>query len=171
MDTVIFALDLIEYAFLGVFLSDAKCMYERVFKWITQCILLTFALVKLLAFAPLFNAQKKHVLNYFALEMAAIIVARRRHRREQRACGRRERIFSTSINLFSMPEEHIIRTYRLPSHVIFKLLQEIKDDFEPSTRNHAIPALSKLLANFISLFFICDYANLRCAWYIALVDM
>ncbi len=35
---------------------------------------------------------KKHVLNYFALEMAAIIVARRRHRREQRVRGRRERI-------------------------------------------------------------------------------
>ncbi len=35
-----------------------------------------FVLVKLLVFAPLYNAQKKHVLNYFALEMAAIIVAR-----------------------------------------------------------------------------------------------
>ncbi len=57
-----------------------------------------FALVKLLVFAPLFNAQKKHVLNYFALEMAAIIVAR--GTREQRAHGRRERIFSTCINLF-----------------------------------------------------------------------
>ncbi len=45
-----------------------------------------------------------------------------------------------------MPEEHIIRTYRLPSHVIFNLLQEIKDDLEPSTRSHAIPGLSKLLA-------------------------
>ncbi len=40
-----------------------------------QLVLLMFALVKLLAFAPLFNAPKKHVLNYFALEMAAIIVA------------------------------------------------------------------------------------------------
>ncbi len=49
---------------------------------------------------PLFNAQKKHVLNYFALEIAAIIVTRRRHCREQRARGRRERIFSTRINLF-----------------------------------------------------------------------
>jgi len=39
--------------------------------------------VKLLAFAPLFNA-KKHVLNYFALEMAAIIFPKRRHLREQR---------------------------------------------------------------------------------------
>lgn len=34
----------------------------------------TFALIKLLAFAPLFNTPKKHVLNYFALEMAIIII-------------------------------------------------------------------------------------------------
>ncbi len=65
-----------------------------------QRVLLTFVLVKLLVFVPLFNVQKKHVLNYFALEMAAIIVAKRRHRREQRSRGRRERIFSTRINLF-----------------------------------------------------------------------
>ncbi len=45
--TVIFAPDLIEYAFVVISLSAAK-------------------LVKLLIFAPLFNAQKKHVLNYFA---------------------------------------------------------------------------------------------------------
>ncbi len=44
--TVIFAPDLIEYAFVVISLSAAK-------------------LVKLLIFAPLFNAQKKHVLNYF----------------------------------------------------------------------------------------------------------
>ncbi len=85
--------------------------------------------------------------NYFALEMAAIVVARRRRRREQRARGRMERIFSTWIHLFGMPVEHIIWTYRLPSHVIFKWLQEIKDDLEPSTRSHATPGLSKLLAN------------------------
>ncbi len=35
----------------------------------------------------------------------------------------------------------------LPSHVIFNLLQEIKDDLEPSTRSHALPGLSKHLAN------------------------
>ncbi len=29
-----------------------------------------------------------------------------------------------------MPEEHIIRIYILTSHVIFNLLQEIKDDLE-----------------------------------------
>ncbi len=85
-----------------------------------------------------------------------------------------------------MPEEHIIQKYNLPSYGIFNLLQEIKDDLELSTRSHTIPALSKLLANlhffglrffliycgfFIYLFFICDYANLPSAWYIALVDM
>ncbi len=35
-----------------------------------------FALVKLLVFVPLFNVPpKKHVLNYFAPEIAAMIVA------------------------------------------------------------------------------------------------
>ncbi len=37
--------------------------------------------------------------------------------------------------LFGMPEEHIIRTYHLRSHVILYLLQE--------TRSHTTPALSK----------------------------
>ncbi len=83
--------------------------------------LLKFALVKLLVYAPLFNTQKKHVLNYFALEMAAIIVGTTEIRG----------FFFTHINLFGMPEEHIIRTYHLPSHVIFNLLQEIKDDLDP----------------------------------------
>ncbi len=41
----------------------------------------------------LFNAPNKHVLNYFALEMAAIIAARRRHRREQKVCCRSEEDF------------------------------------------------------------------------------
>ncbi len=54
--------------------------------------------------------------NYFALEMAAIVVARMRHRREQRTLGRREMIFSTCINLFVMQEENVI------CHVIFNLL-------------------------------------------------
>ncbi len=79
--------------------------------------------------------------------MAAIIVDKRRHCREQRARGRRERIFFTHFNLFRKQEEHIVQTYNLPSHVIFNLLQEMKDDLKPSTRSHAIPALSKLLAN------------------------
>ncbi len=145
MDTVIFAPELIEYAFLAVSLSDTKFMVRRVFKWITQRILLTFALIKLLAFATLFNAQKKPVLNYFALEVAAIIVARRRHRREQRARSRKERIFP---HVFIW-KEHIIWTYCLPSHVIFYLLQEIKDDLEPPTRSHTIPTPSKPL-NFLA---------------------
>lgn len=106
-----------------------------------------FAHVLCMAFARLFNAEKKHVLNHFALEMAAIVVARRRHRRNQRLHGRRERIFSTRINLFGMPEQQIIQKFRLPSHVILNLLEEIQDDLEPSTRrSHAIPGVSKLLA-------------------------
>lgn len=99
--------------------------------------LLRFALVK---FAPLFNAPKKHILYYFAFEMAAVIISRRRHRRDLRARGRRESIFfSTRINLFRMQEEH-------ENIVIFNLLQEIKDDLQPSTRSHTIPGLSKPLA-------------------------
>ncbi len=42
-----------------------KIYGRRVIKWITQHDLLRFSLIKLV-FAPLFNAQKKHVLNYFA---------------------------------------------------------------------------------------------------------
>ncbi len=72
MDTVIFAPELIEYAFLAVSLSDTT-LWEESIQWITQRILLTFALIKLLAFATLFNAQKKPVLNYFELEVAAIM--------------------------------------------------------------------------------------------------
>ncbi len=62
-----------------------------------------------------------------------------------------------------MPEEHIIRTYCLQSHVIFNLLQKIKDDLEPSTRSHAKTGLSKLLANFHFLAsgsFQCTVASL-----------
>ncbi len=134
-------------------LSFRRKIYgRRVFKWITQQDLLMFALVKLLV--PLFNVQKKHVINYFALEMAAIVVDRRKHAPQRTEVhGRREMIFSTRINLFGMPEEHIIRTYRLPSHVIFNLLQEIKDALKPSTRSHAIPGLSKLLASLNFLAF------------------
>ncbi len=44
---------------------------------------------------------------------------------------RTERIVSTRINLLVMLEEHIIRTHSLSSHVIFNLLQEIKDDLDP----------------------------------------
>ncbi len=71
MDTVILAPDLIEYAFLGVSLSDVTFMGECSNESRNDP-LLTFMFVTLLVFAPLFNAQKKHVLNYFALEMAAI---------------------------------------------------------------------------------------------------
>ncbi len=61
--------------------------------------------------------------------MAAIIVAR--HTTENRELMLEgEDFFPTHINLFGMPEEHIIRIYILTSHVIFNLLQEIKDDLE-----------------------------------------
>ncbi len=76
-----------------------KIYGRRILKWITQRDLLTFAFVKLLVYAPLFNGPKKHVLNYFALVMAAFVVARRRYHRGQRVHG-------TSINLFGMPGEH-----------------------------------------------------------------
>ncbi len=64
-------------------------------------------IVKLQAFAPLFNAQIKHILNYVALEMAAIIVARKGST-ENREKGRRERVFP-HINLFgnNTLSEHI----------------------------------------------------------------
>ncbi len=101
--------------------------------------LLTFALVKLLAFAPLFNAPKKHVLNCFVLEMEAIC-CQEMHRREQKACGRRERIF---LNARRTHYLQIIQINYLSNY--FNLLQEIKDGLEPSTRSHTIPALSKLL--------------------------
>ncbi len=58
MDTVIFEPELIEYAFVGVSLSDAKYMggeySNESGNWIYQSF-------------PLVNASKEHVLNYFAL--------------------------------------------------------------------------------------------------------
>ncbi len=38
-----------------------------------QSDLLWFAVINLLVFAPLFNAQNKHVLTHFALDMAAMV--------------------------------------------------------------------------------------------------
>ncbi len=57
MDTVIFEPDLIEYAVLENSLSDAKVM-GGVYTNESELILQTFAIVKLLPFAPLFDAQK-----------------------------------------------------------------------------------------------------------------
>ncbi len=56
--TQLFAPDLIENAFE----FPLPIYGRRVLKWITQCNLLTFVLVKSLVFVPLFNAPKKHVL-------------------------------------------------------------------------------------------------------------
>ncbi len=123
-----------------------KIYGRRLFKWITQRDLLTFVLIKLLVFTPLFNAQKTHVLNYFALEMAAIVVARRRHHREQRARGRREGIFSYILIYLECQKNTLSEhNFMFAKPCYFNLLQEIKDDLEPSTRSHAIPDLSKLL--------------------------
>ncbi len=79
--------------------------------------------------------------------MAVIVVAENRERVD----------FSSLINLFGKNtlSEHIV--------VIFNLLQIIKDDFEPSSRSHTIPALSKLLANLHFLAsgsFQCTVASL-----------
>lgn len=45
-------------------------------------ILLSVALFNLLVFVK----KKKHILTHFALDMAVIVAARRRHSRQQRAC-------------------------------------------------------------------------------------
>ncbi len=133
-----------------------------------QRVLLTFVLVKLLVFAPLFNAPKKHVLNYFALEMAAIIVAKRRHRREQRACGRRERIFFPHVLIYVECQKNTLSEHIICQAMLFLiLLQEIKNDLEPSSGSHAIPGLSKnfwppVLFNVPwLLFFFILYLGLR----------
>ncbi|XP_028315330.1 putative nuclease HARBI1 [Gouania willdenowi] len=77
--------------------------------------------------------------------MAAVIVARRRHRLNKRL--RRERIFPTRVNIFGMNEPEIIDTYRLSSNAILELLDELWSDLEPATkRSHAIPSMAKLLA-------------------------
>ncbi len=60
-DTVIFAPDFIEYAFVGVSLSDAKCMGWDYSNYHPSDLII-LALVKLLVIVPLFNAPKKHVL-------------------------------------------------------------------------------------------------------------
>ncbi len=83
---MIFAPDLIEYEFVGVSLSETK--WEETIKINHATQLLMFALVKLLVFAPLVNVQKK----------ACQIILH----------------FSTCINLFEMPEDHIIRIRTYP---------------------------------------------------------
>ncbi len=99
--------------------------------------------------------------------MAAFVVAKR-DTAENRERVVERRVFFPHIliyfewMLFWMSEKHIMRTYRLPSHAIFNLLQEIKDDLEPSTRSHATPALSKLLAN---LHFLLASGSFRWLFY------
>ncbi len=165
---------------------------RRGFKWITQHNLLTFALIKLLVFAPLFNAQKacliiicltvlSKCLTILCLRWLQLLLLgggtseNREHVLEGRG------FFPHALIYLECHKENIIQTYHLSSHVIFNLLQDIKDDLEPSTRSHTIllatlnflasGSFQHTVPSLFILFFICDYANLRCAWYIALVDM
>ena len=51
------------------------------------------------------------------------------------------------IILFELSDHEIIMRYRLSSHAILQLLEEIKDYIEsPTQRSHSIPAVVKLLA-------------------------
>ncbi len=121
MDTVIFAPDLIEHAFVGVSLSDTKFMggeYSNATQFTNVCVYMHHYL----------TPPKKACLklfctwngcNYCFLEES-----------QQRVRGRRERIFSTRIHWFGMSEEHTIWTYCFPCHLIFNLLQEIKNFLE-----------------------------------------
>ncbi len=93
--TVIFAPDLIEYAFLGVSLSDAKVMEESIQVWEERYSMIT-----------IFNAPEKACLKLFCAWNAAIIVARRRDGREQRACGRRQRIFFHTLFILNARRTH-----------------------------------------------------------------
>ncbi len=64
--------------------------------------------------------------------MAAVIVARRRNRNNEQR--RRERIFLVRVSIFGMTEEKIIQTYRLTSHAILELLNDLQADLEPTTK-------------------------------------
>ncbi len=134
-------------------------IWLTVLQLIMQCDLLTVETTKLLVFALSFNAPKKHVLNYFVLEMAEIVIAKRRHRREHRARGRRERIFF--INLFR-------KRKNASKHIIFQAMLfvnlhwEIKENLVPLTRrSDAITGLSKLLA---TLHFLASGSFQSISW-------
>lgn len=76
--------------------------------------------------------------------MAAVIVARRRHRNGRRAP---ERIYRKRVSLFDLSHNEIICRYRLPGRMILALLDDIKDDTEPATqRSHALPGIVKLVS-------------------------
>ncbi|XP_029443214.1 uncharacterized protein LOC115083494 [Rhinatrema bivittatum] len=60
---------------------------------------------------------------------------------------RRQRVFSTRTTLLGLPEEEVVRRYRLSSVAIMALYEDLKDDLDPLTgRSHAIPGLVKLLS-------------------------
>ncbi len=77
MDIVIFAPDLIEYAFVDVSLSEQTLWEESI--QMNRAMRFTNVHARFNCYLT----HKKHVLNYFALKMAAIIVAWRRHRRTE----------------------------------------------------------------------------------------
>ncbi len=138
---------------------------RRAFKlnaWMPH-IFLTFALVKLLAFVPLFNAQKKHVFNYFALKWLHLSLL----------LG--EDFFHMYSFILNARRKHYLNiSFAKPCYFLFA---------SGNKRRLGKTCLSKLLTNlyfwppvlfdvlWLSLFFIHNYANLRCAWCIALVDM
>ncbi len=92
MWTIIFAPDLIEYAFFLEFPFQTQKLWEES---IQMKHAMCFTNVSARKITGICTKKSMGVLKYF--EMA---VATRRHRREQKARGRRERIFSTCINLF-----------------------------------------------------------------------
>ncbi len=103
--------------------------------------LLTFALVKLLAFAPLFNAPKKHVLKTVLCLKWKQFVAKRC------TAENRKRVVEERGFFLIARRTHYLQIIQINYYLsnYFNLLQEIKDGLEPSTRSHTIPALSKLL--------------------------
>ncbi len=75
----------------------------------------------------LFNAQIKHVLNYFALEITAVIVARRRH------AENRERVVEGRgfvPHIFRKQEEHIVQTYLFPKPCYFSFATVNKSKYK-----------------------------------------
>ncbi len=169
MDTVIFAPDLIEHAFVGVSHSDAKFMggeYSNATQFINVCVyMLHYLTPPKKACLKLFCTWNG--CNYCFLEES-----------QQRVRGRRERIFFHTYSLiWNVRKAHYLNIlFSMPSYFLFA--SGNKKRF--GTWSCAIPALSKLLATLhflasgsflctvASLFFICDFAKLRCTSYIAL---
>ncbi len=102
MDTFIFAPDLIEYAFVGVALSDAKFMNIKMIHTTR------FVLVKLLIYVSLINAKKSMSESILHLKWLQLLLlgGGTTENREHGIKGRR--CFP------GMPEEHILRICTYP---------------------------------------------------------